>query len=72
MFTVRFSPEEESVIEHYRILTGLTYSEIIRRATMEYIEDEMDAEILREAIKENKEHPETYTFDEMMSRLGLE
>lgn len=72
MYSVRFSPEEEKLIENYIQLTGMTISEIIRRFTIERIEDEMDADIIRQAVKEYRTNPKTYTFEEEMKRLGLE
>ena len=71
MYSVRFSPEEEKLIENYIQLTGMTISEIIRRFTIERIEDEMDADIIRQAVKEYRTNPKTYTFEEEMKRLGL-
>lgn len=72
MYAVRFSPDEEALIESYKQLTGMTVSEIIRTFTIERIEDELDADIIRRALAEYREDPETYSFDEEMKRLGLE
>lgn len=72
MYAVRFSPEEEMLIENLKELTGQTISDIIRTGTMRYVEDEIDADIIRKAIAEYKADPETYSFDEEMKRLGLE
>ena len=72
MYTVRFSPEEEELIERYGPLTGMTVSEIIRTFTMEHIEDEMEAGVIREALAEHRSNPRTFSFDEEMERLGLE
>ena len=67
-----FSPEEEELIESYGQLTGMTVSEIIRTFTIERIEDEMDADIIREALAEHRSNSGTFSFDEEMERLGLE
>lgn len=72
MYAVRFSPEEEALIESYRQLTGMTISEIIRSSTIQRIEDEMDVGIIREALAEYRANPKTFTFEEEMKRLGLE
>lgn len=72
MYTVMFSLEEEALIESYGQLTGMTVSEIIRTFTMERIEDEMDTDIILEALVEYRSNPETFSFDEEMERLGLE
>lgn len=72
MYTVRFSPEEERLIESYSRLTGLTISEIIRRFTIEGIEDEMDADMILRSVERYRANPRTYSFDKEMRRLGLE
>ena len=72
MYTVTFSPEEEELIESYGQLTGMTVSEIIRTFSIERIEDEMEAGIIREALAEHRSNSGTFSFDEEMERLGLE
>ena len=72
MYTVRFSPEEEQLIESYKRLTGLTISEIIRRFTIEGIEDEMDVDMILRSVERYRANLKTYSFDEEMKRLGLE
>ena len=42
MYTVKFSPEDEELIESYGQLTGMTVSEIIHTFAMERIEDEVE------------------------------
>ena len=72
MYAVRFSPEEEALIESYRQLTGMTISEIIRRATIERIEDEMDVDMILRSVERYRATLKTFSFDEEMKRLGLE
>lgn len=72
MYAVWFSPEEEALIESYRRLTGMTTSEIIRSSTIQRIEDELDLDMIREALSEHRSDPKTFTFEEEMKRLGLE
>lgn len=72
MYTVWFSPEEEALIESYRQLTGMTISEIIRSSTIQLIEDELNLDMIREALSEHRSDPKTFTFEEEMKRLGLE
>lgn len=38
----------------------------------ELTEDEMDADVIREALAEHRSNPRTFSFDEEMERLGLE
>ena len=56
----------------YAQLTGMTVPEMIRRFTIERIEDEIDADIIRQAVREYRMNPKTYTFEEEMKRLGFE
>ncbi len=72
MYAVWFSPEEEALIESYRRLTGMTTSEIIRSSTIQRIEDELDLDMIREALSEHRSDPKTFTFEEEMKRSGLE
>ena len=50
----------------------MTVPVMIRRFTIERIEDEMDADIIRQAVREYRMNPKTYTFEEEMKRSGLE
>ena len=72
MYPVWFSPEEEKLIEDYAQLAGMTVPELIRRFTIERIEDEMEADDIRQAVREYRMNPKTYTFEEEMKRLGFE
>ena len=72
MYAVWFSPEEEALIESYRQLTGMTTSEIIRSSTIQRIEDDLNLDMIREALSEHRSDPKTFTFEEEMKRLGLE
>lgn len=72
MYAVWFSPEEEALIESYRQLTGMTTSEIIRSSTIQRIEDELNLDMIREALSEHRSDPKTFTFEEEMKRSGLE
>lgn len=72
MYAVWFSPEEEALIESYRQLTGMTISEIIRSSTIQRIEDDLDLNMIREALSEYRSDSKTFTFEEEMERLGLE
>jgi hypothetical protein len=49
----------------------LTIEEVIREATMEMIEDELDIEICRKALKNYEKNPKTYSHDEIRNELGL-
>jgi predicted DNA-binding protein len=71
VYSVRFSPEEQSLLEQYAIMHGATISSIIRKATIEMIEDELDLEICLKALKNFEKNPKTYTHEDMLKELGL-
>ena len=59
MYSVWFSSEEEKLIEDYAQLAGMTVPEVICRFTIERVEDEMDADIIRQAVMEYGKNPKT-------------
>lgn len=71
VFSVRFTPGERTLIEQYASRHGTTISEVIRRATLEMIEDETDAELAVKAWEEFQKDPVTYTQEEIEKMLGL-
>jgi predicted DNA-binding protein len=71
VFSIRFSPEEQMLIEQYAAVRGTTISNVIRQAIMEKIEDELDIEICRKALKNYEKDPKTYSLEEVKKELGL-
>jgi len=71
VYSIRFSSEEQALIEQYAALHSLNISDVIRKATMEMIEDELDIEIVRQALKNYEKDPKTYSHDEIKKELGL-
>lgn len=71
VYSIRFSPEEQMLIEQYASVRGTTISDVIRKATMEMIEDELDIEICRKALKNYEKDPKTYSHDDIKRELGL-
>ena len=49
VYSIRFSEDEQTAIEQYALLHGMKISEVIRKATMEMIEDEMDIQAFKKA-----------------------
>jgi predicted DNA-binding protein len=71
VYSIRFSPEEQMLIEQYASLHSSTISDVIRKATMEMIEDELDIEICRTALKNYENNSKTYSHDDIKRELGL-
>jgi len=70
-YSVRFSPEERRLIEQYASVRGSTVADVVRKATMEMIEGELDVEICRKALENYENDPKTYSHDEVKRELGL-
>ncbi|MEG0218098.1 MAG: DUF6290 family protein [Raoultibacter sp.] len=62
--TIRFAGEEKSWIQSYADFRGKTFSDVVREAVLEKVEDAADLQAYTEAIAE--ENDSTYTMDEVM------
>lgn len=71
VYSVRFNDNEQKLIELYARLEGVTISELIRRSVMESIEDKIDIEICRKALKEFEEDPQVFSHEEIGKELGF-
>ena len=68
VYSIRFSPQEEELIEEYAALYGMKISEVIRKLT---IEDEIDIEAYRKAKARFDENPVSYSHEDVGRRLGF-
>ena len=71
VYSIRFSEEEQELIEQYAQLYGMKISEVIRKATMEMIENELDIRAFREAKERFEKDPRTYSMEEVGKELGF-
>ncbi len=71
VYSIRFSPQEEELIEEYASLYHMKISEVIRKLTIEAIEDEIDIEAFKRAKKRFEDNPVTYSHEEVGRRLGF-
>ena len=71
VYSIRFSPEEQMLIEQYASIRGWTVTDVVRKATIEMIEDELDIEICRKALKNYEKDPKTYSHEDIKKELGL-
>lgn len=70
--SVRFNDSELGLLKEYASLYNVSVSEVIRKATMEMIEDSMDVAILEAAMERiSKEGSKMYTFEEAGKELGF-
>lgn len=71
VYSIRFSEDEQAIIEQYALLYGMKISEVIRKATMEMIEDEMDVQAFKEAKARFEKNPVTHTHEDVGKELGF-
>lgn len=69
--SVRFNEADTELVRKYAKMQGVTISELIRRAVIERIEDEIDLIAYKRAMAEFKKNPVTYTHEEVWAELGL-
>ncbi|MCL2143699.1 MAG: DUF6290 family protein [Methanomassiliicoccaceae archaeon] len=70
-FSDIFSEEEQMLIEQYASVRGRTVPDVIRKATMEMVEDDLDAEACRIALSGYEKGGRTYSHDEIKKEFGL-
>ena len=71
VYSIRFSEDEQAVIEQYALLRGMKISEVIRKATTEMIENEMDIRAFKEAKERGEKNPATYSHEDIGKELGF-
>jgi len=69
--TLRMTDAETELIRNYASLKGVTVSEVVRRAVMEKIEDDIDLAAYERAMAEYRSNPVSYSQDEVERILGL-
>ena len=69
--SVEFSEDEQAIIEQYALLHDMKASEVIRKATLEMIEDETDVQAFREAKLRFDKGPVTHTHKDVGKELGF-
>lgn len=67
--SLRLNNADSELIKAYAQMHGLTVSELLRKSVLERIEDEYDLKAYEEAMKEYRDNPKTYTFEEVMKEL---
>lgn len=73
MITIRVSDEEKAWLDQMATFHGLTLSELMKRYSMEQLEDEYDAQVGEAALKRFKAgDQETISIENMMTELGID
>ena len=69
--SIKFSEDEQYLIEQYASLHGMKISEVVRKATLEMIENEMDTQAFRRAKERFEKNPVTYSHEAAGKELGF-
>lgn len=62
--TIRFAPEEREWIQSYADFCGKTFSDVVREAALERVEDAADLQAYEDALREDD--GVRYTMEEVM------
>lgn len=71
VISIRLNKNEERIFKEYATFHGENLSSLFKKSLLEKMEDELDLQLLEEALAYNQENPETYTHDEVKKALGL-
>ena len=69
--SVRLNNEEYELIRSYCQLHGVSFSDALKRALIEKIEDEFDLAEYQAAKKKYDENPVSYSLDEVRKELKI-
>ena len=69
--SIKFSEDERAAIERYASIHGMKTCEVIKKATIEMIEDEMDLQSFRETKERFEKNPVTYSHETVGRELGF-
>lgn len=69
--TIRLSDGDAELIKNYAAMKGVTVSDVMRKAIMEKIEDEIDLEAYERAMAAYRANPVTYSQEEVERMLGM-
>lgn len=65
---VRFAPEEKAWIQSYADFVGKSFSDVVRGAALELVEDAADMQAYNEALAEDD--GTRYSFEEIAAELA--
>ena len=69
--SIRFTKEEERAINEYADFANRSFSDVVKSAILDKLEDEYDIKVGQEAYEEYLKDPVTYTHEEVINELGL-
>lgn len=69
--SIRFTKEEERAINEYADFANRSFSDVVKSAILDKLEDEYDIKVGEEAYEEYLKGPVTYTHEDVLNELGL-
>lgn len=66
---VRLNDADTELVRRYAELNDVSISELVRKALMEKIEDEIDLKLWEKAMAEYRQNPVTYSHEEAKKML---
>lgn len=66
---VRLNDADTELVRKYAELNAVSISDLVRKALMEKIEDEIDLKLWEEAMTEYRQNPVTYSHEEVKRML---
>ena len=63
--------KEEKLFKSYAAMHGMTFSEFLRRCAYEHIDNEYDLKAFDTAMEAYRQHPVTYSLEEVERELDL-
>lgn len=69
--SLRISEQEEKLIKEYAKGKNVSVSELFRLTVLEHIENDIDVDLYKQAMKEHESNPSDISFDNMMKELDL-
>ncbi|MDK7284334.1 type II toxin-antitoxin system RelB family antitoxin [Staphylococcus pettenkoferi] len=69
--SVRLTEDDKRLIQHYAQVHALSSSELLKQATLEKIEDEVDLALYHQAMNDFHQDSTTYTPEEVDKLLGF-
>ncbi|MCL2606253.1 MAG: DUF6290 family protein [Coriobacteriia bacterium] len=69
--SIRWTDEEHQLISEYAAQNRRRFSDVVKTAVMDEIENAYDLELFRKAKREYEKDPVTYSHDEVMKKFGF-
>ncbi|WP_243343267.1 DUF6290 family protein [Anaerococcus sp. AGMB09787] len=69
--SIRFTSEEEKLINDYAKFANKTFSDVVKSAILEKLEDEYDLKLAEEAYQEYLKDPVTYSMEDLYRELDV-